>query len=164
MLPSKSLGVLGWRSRLSSMWSIFLGREKWWGCFPCLLGWWVLNSLRNLVFLLIKSSKNSWPAWCWSPGREVGQPKDCWAEKGHTSWGGIGMWGMRDCRLLVWVGTCDEVFPVVWYMLAWLGILLPGWSSVPTRGWPTAESDEQCGLRPGGSWKVCTQFVIFLPR
>jgi hypothetical protein len=31
----------------------------------------------------------------------VGQLRDCLAEKGHTSLGGIGMWGMRGCRLLV---------------------------------------------------------------
>jgi hypothetical protein len=34
------------------------------------------------------------------PKKEVGQPKDCFTEKGHTSWGGTEMWGMRDCRLL----------------------------------------------------------------
>jgi hypothetical protein len=33
------------------------------------------------------------------PGRGVGQSKDCQAEKGHTPWGGTGMWGMRDYKL-----------------------------------------------------------------
>ena len=37
----------------------------------------------------------------WSPRREVGQLRDCWVEKGKTSLGGKGMWGMRGCRLLV---------------------------------------------------------------
>ena len=31
----------------------------------------------------------------------MGQPRECSEDKGHTSLGGIGMWGMIDCRLLV---------------------------------------------------------------
>jgi hypothetical protein len=31
----------------------------------------------------------------------VGQLKDYSEKKGHTSSGGTGMWGIRDCRLLV---------------------------------------------------------------
>jgi len=38
------------------------------------------------------------------------------------------------------------------------------WSLVPARGWPTAEGDEQRGLRLGGSWKVCTQSVVFYKK
>jgi hypothetical protein len=37
----------------------------------------------------------------------VGQAKDCWAEKGHTSLGVTGVWGMRDCKLVAGAGTLD---------------------------------------------------------
>jgi hypothetical protein len=33
------------------------------------------------------------------PYKGSGQSKDYRLEKGHTSWGGIGIWGMRGCRL-----------------------------------------------------------------
>jgi hypothetical protein len=60
------------------------------------------------------------------------------------------MWGMKDCRPLVLVGTYDRVFPVVHEPLAWLGTPLLGWSLVPPRGLPTTKSDEKCVLRMGG--------------
>ena len=69
------------------------------------------------------------------------------------------MWGLRDCRMLVWVNTCDGVFHFVYDTSSWLGIPLPRWSLVPSWGWLTVESDEHCGLRLGGSWKVCTQLM-----
>jgi hypothetical protein len=37
----------------------------------------------------------------------VGQSRECCAEKGYTSLGGTGVWGMRDCRLVAVVGTLD---------------------------------------------------------
>jgi hypothetical protein len=30
----------------------------------------------------------------------------------------------------------------------------------PSSGWPNAKRDEQCGLRLGGSWKVCMKLVV----
>lgn len=45
------------------------------------------------------------PSCCWSPKREVGQPKDCWAKNRYTSWGGTAIWEMRSCRLVAAVGT-----------------------------------------------------------
>jgi hypothetical protein len=40
-------------------------------------------------------------------GREVGQTKDCWAEKGHTSLGVKNVWGMRDYRLIASTSTLN---------------------------------------------------------
>jgi hypothetical protein len=46
------------------------------------------SALRLPVWPIVEALEGEW-----------GKPKDCRAEKGHTPWGGTGMWGMRDYKL-----------------------------------------------------------------
>jgi hypothetical protein len=43
---------------------------------------------------------------------------------------------------------------------------LPKWSLSPSRGWPTVEIYEQCGIRSGRNvckvWNICPQLVSFI--
>ena len=80
------------------------------------------SALRLLVLPIAEAQKGS------------GAIEGLLSREGEHFLGGTAMWGMRVCRMLVSVGTCDRVFPVVYEPLAWLGIPLPGWSLVPAWG------------------------------
>jgi len=92
-------------------------------------------------------------AYCWSSRREAGQLKEFLAKKRHTSLGGRGMWGMRNCRLDVKLDT-------------WIGLLLllRDLSQVDFR--PNIVGDlflayEKHSLRMGRNLEVCMQLVSY---